>query len=39
MKPELMFLAWSVALAFLQVGVAAAGATLQVGLPTLTGNR
>lgn len=39
MKPELMFLAWSVALAFVQVGVAATGATLQVGLPTLAGNR
>ena len=39
MKPELMWLAWSVALAFVQVLVAVTGATLQVGLPMLAGNR
>ena len=39
MKPELMLLTWSVALAFVQVLVAVTGATLQVGLPALAGNR
>jgi uncharacterized MAPEG superfamily protein len=39
MKPELMWLAWAVALAFAQMLVAVSGATLQVGLPTLAGNR
>ncbi|HZQ73379.1 MAG TPA: MAPEG family protein [Burkholderiales bacterium] len=39
MKPELMWLVWSVALAFVQALVCVAGATLQVGLPMLAGNR
>ena len=39
MKPELMLLAWAVALTFAQMLVAATGATLQVGLPALAGNR
>ena len=39
MKPELMWLLWAVALTFAQVLVAVTGATLQVGLPTLAGNR
>jgi uncharacterized MAPEG superfamily protein len=39
MKPELMWLAWAVALAFAQMLVAVSGATLQVGLPALAGNR
>jgi uncharacterized MAPEG superfamily protein len=39
MKPELMWLAWAVALTFAQMLVAVSGATLQVGLPTLAGNR
>lgn len=39
MKPELVLLSWSVALAFVQLLVAVAGATLQVGLPVLVGNR
>ena len=39
MKPELVLLVWSVALAFAQVLVAVTGATLQVGLPMLAGNR
>ncbi len=39
MKPELMLLAWAVALAFAQMLVAVTGATLQVGLPALAGNR
>ncbi len=39
MAPELTWLVWSVALAFVQVLIAASGATLQVGLPTLAGNR
>lgn len=39
MKPELMLLVWAVLLAFVQMLVAVAGATLQVGLPTLAGNR
>jgi uncharacterized MAPEG superfamily protein len=39
MKPELMLLAWAVALAVAQMLVAVSGATLQVGLPRLAGNR
>ena len=39
MKPELMWLAWAVALAFAQMLVAVCGAAAQVGLPTLIGNR
>lgn len=39
MAPELTWLLWSVLLAFAQVIVLATGATLQVGLPTLAGNR
>ena len=39
MKPELMLLAWSVLLAFVQMLVAVSGQTLQVGLPALAGNR
>lgn len=39
MKPELSLLVWSVALAFVQVLIAVQGAVMQVGLPTLAGNR
>ena len=39
MKPELMLLVWSVVLTFAQALVAVTGATLQVGLPALAGNR
>ena len=39
MTPELAYLLWSVALAVVQVVVAVSGATLQVGLTTLAGNR
>jgi uncharacterized MAPEG superfamily protein len=39
MKPEMILLLWSVALAFAQVLVAVTGAFLQVGLPALAGNR
>lgn len=39
MEPELTWLVWSVALAFVQVLVATSGAVLQVGLPTLAANR
>jgi len=39
MKPELTLLVWSVLLAFVQMLLAVAGATAQVGLPTLAGNR
>jgi uncharacterized MAPEG superfamily protein len=39
MKPELMLLVWAVLLTFVQVLVAVGGAALQVGLPTLAGNR
>ena len=39
MKPELMLLAWAVVLTFVQMLVAVTGATLQVGLPVLAGNR
>jgi uncharacterized MAPEG superfamily protein len=39
MKPELTLLVWSVGLAFVQMLAAVSGATLQVGLPKLAGNR
>ena len=39
MTTELTLLVWAVALTFVQVLVAVAGATLQVGLPRLAGNR
>ena len=39
MKPELMWLLWAVALTVVQMLVAVTGATLQVGLPKLAGNR
>jgi len=39
MKPELALLVWSVLLTFVQMLLAVSGATLQVGLPTLAGNR
>jgi uncharacterized MAPEG superfamily protein len=39
MKPELMLLAWAVILTVVQMLIAASGATLQVGLPMLAGNR
>jgi len=39
MKPELLWLAWAVALAFAQMLVAVLGATAQVGLPALASNR
>jgi len=39
MKPELMWLLWAVALTVAQMLVAVSGATLQVGLPMLAGNR
>ena len=39
MKPELMWLLGAVALTFAQMLVAVSGATLQVGLPMLAGNR
>ena len=39
MKPELVWLLWAVALTFVQMLVAVTGATLQVGLPALAGNR
>ena len=39
MQPELMLLVWAVVLAFVQMLIAVSGATLQLGLPTLTGNR
>ena len=39
MTPELSLLVWAVALTFVQMVVAASGATLQVGLPSLAGNR
>ena len=39
MKPELIWLVWALALTFVQMLVAATGATLQVGLPVLAGNR
>ncbi|HEX2337753.1 MAG TPA: MAPEG family protein [Hyphomicrobiaceae bacterium] len=39
MTPELFYLLWSVALTMVLVLVATLGATQQVGLPTLAGNR
>jgi uncharacterized MAPEG superfamily protein len=39
MTPELAYLVWSAALTFVLVLVAVSGATLQVGLPKLAGNR
>lgn len=39
MSPELELLAWTVVLTFVQMLIAVAGATLQVGLPALAGNR
>jgi uncharacterized MAPEG superfamily protein len=39
MTPELWYLIWSVALTFVLAIIAVGGATLQVGLPTLAGNR
>src|SRR5207302_7923315 len=39
MKPELALLVWSVLLTFVQMLLAVAGATAQVGLPALAGNR
>lgn len=39
MPIELQLLVWTVALAAVQMLVAVSGATLQVGLPTLAGNR
>ena len=39
MKPELALLVWAVLLAFVQMLIAVTGATMQVGLPLLAGNR
>ena len=39
MRPELLWLLWSVLLTFAQMLLAVSAATLQVGLPTLAGNR
>jgi uncharacterized MAPEG superfamily protein len=39
MSLEMKLLVWSAALAFVQVVIAVLGAQMQVGLPTLTGNR
>jgi uncharacterized MAPEG superfamily protein len=39
MRPELVWLLWAVALTFVQMLIAVGGATLQVGLPALAGNR
>ncbi len=39
MKPELALLTWAVLLTFVQMLIAVMGATLQVGLPALAGNR
>ena len=39
MKPELALLIWAVVLTFVQMLLAVMGATLQVGLPALAGNR
>jgi uncharacterized MAPEG superfamily protein len=39
MTPELYYLIWSAVLTLVLVVVAVGGATLQVGLPTLAGNR
>jgi len=39
MTPELMYLVWSAVLTFVLLVIAVAGATLEVGLPRLAGNR
>ena len=39
MTPELMYLVWSAALTLVLAVIAVSGATLQVGLPRLAGNR
>ena len=39
MTPELTYLVWTGALTFVLVVIAVAGATLEVGLPKLAGNR
>src|SRR5262245_39270348 len=39
MTPELMYLVWSAALTVVLVLIAVSGATLEVGLPKLAGNR
>lgn len=39
MQAELVWLLWAVVLTFVQMLVAVSGATLQVGLPMLAGNR
>src|SRR5436190_24350293 len=39
MRPELSLLVWAVALTVVQRLIAVTGAFLQVGLPTLAGNR
>ena len=39
MTPELMYLVWSAALTVVLVLIAVSGAILEVGLPTLAGNR
>lgn len=39
MTPELMYLIWSAALTLVLAVIAVAGATLEVGLPRLAGNR
>jgi uncharacterized MAPEG superfamily protein len=39
MTPELSYLVWSAVLTFVLMLIAVSGATLQVGLPTLAGNR
>jgi uncharacterized MAPEG superfamily protein len=39
MSPEMKWLLWSVGLTFVQMLIAVSGATLQVGLPRLAGNR
>ena len=39
MQPELTLLVWAAVLTFVQMLIAVSGATLQLGLPTLAGNR
>jgi uncharacterized MAPEG superfamily protein len=39
MTPELLYLVWSAALTLVLAVIAASGATLEVGLPRLAGNR
>jgi len=39
MTPELMYLVWSAALTLVLAVIAVSGATLEVGLPRLAGNR